>query len=148
MKRASRTPALHLVRLLLLESICRRFASSSSTFISHRHPDGSHYRAPPSGSSARSSSAHSSWLLGSSALRERHSISTPAKPAVPHLSDWFSGSLALEQIQFSVHASSTQNAQPTHIFPISPKKSESGNTKLPAAQDTAVCDLQRPINAL
>lgn len=91
-----------LVRLLLLASICRHFASSSSAFISRRHPDGSHYRVPPSGFSAHSSSPHSSWLAGwlaAGALRERHSISTPAKPAVPHLSDWFSGSLALEQIQ-------------------------------------------------
>lgn len=63
-RRNAPSHATRLVRLLLLTSICRRFASSSSAFISRRHPDGSHYSVPPSGFSTHSSSPHSSWLAG------------------------------------------------------------------------------------
>lgn len=61
------------------------------------------------------------WLAGwlaAGALRERHSISTPAKPAVPHLSYWFSGSLALEHVQ-SLLSCQLHSERSTHtmLFP-------------------------------
>lgn len=87
---------LELAQLLLLESICHHSVSSWSTITSSCHPDSSHYCWLPSRSSTHSSSIH--LLAGSSALRDHHYISSPAKPKILHLSDWFGGSLTLDQI--------------------------------------------------